>query len=213
MRSIQQLEDLLAGPGRIGVLRTLARADGPLTGRQIAKIAGLSHAGAGRFLARLHEAGLVTRTEVGRAVLHEFERGNPLVTKIVHPLFAAEQTLLGAPPSPATGDDLTANRVNPRVRPYLAAVEDACRRHHVTSSALFGSSTQIETGVVPKDLDILVTFERLEPRMKAQQYAELVAELESIMGMRVDVMVSTAVRNPYLAEEIERTKVVLYEVA
>ncbi len=104
-----------------------------------------------------------------------------------------------------------AARVNPRVRPYLAAIEDACRRHRVISAALFGSATQPTSDIIPNDLDILVTFAPLEPRMKAQEYAALSAELEAIMGMPVDVMVSTAIRNPCLSDEIERTKVVLYE--
>lgn len=214
MTSIHTLEDLLGGPGRIGVLRTLACASGPLTGRQVAAAAGLSHAGATRVLSRLHDAGIVTRVEVGRAMLHQLDPTHPVVTDLVLPLFEAEQSLLGAVDA---GDDAATSpahaRINPRVRPHLAAVEDACRRHHVVSSAVFGSATQGEASVVPNDLDVLVTFAPLEPRMKAQEYAALAAELEAIMGMPVDVMVSTAVRNPYLAQEIERTKVVLYEVA
>jgi len=212
MSSIHTLEELLAGPARIAVLRTLVSAEGPLTGRQVAKLSGLSHAGAGRVLARLHDAGLVARAEVGRATLHELDRSQPVVAELLLPLFTAEQDLLKQP-SPAPANDPTAALVNARVRPHLAAVQDACRRHRVVSSALFGSATQTEAGVIPRDLDILVMFEPLEPRMKAQEYAALAAELEEIMGMPVDVMVSTAIRNPYLAEEIERTKVVLYEVA
>jgi hypothetical protein len=35
----------------------------------------------------------------------------------------------------------------------------------------------------------------------------------SPMGMPVDLAVSTAVRNPYLKDEIDRTEVVLYGIA
>jgi len=213
MHTIHTLEDLLAGGGRIGVLRVLVRAEGPLTGRQVAGAAGLSHAGATRVLTRLHDSGLVTRRAVGRAMLHELDRDNPVVQQLVLPLFEAETELLSPAVPQATDHGPAADLVNPHVRPHLAAIEDACRRHHVVSGALFGSATQTESGVVPNDLDVLVTFAPLEPRMKAEEYAALTAELEAIMGMPVDVMVSTAVRNPYLAEEIERTKVVLYEAA
>lgn len=213
MRRSQTLEDLLAGNGRIGVLRALVRAECPLTGRQIAAASGLSHAGAGRILTRLCEAGLVTRRAVGRAMLHELDRGDPVVQQLVVPLFETETMLLGlvAPPSSSRGS--AAAQVNVRVRPYLSEIEDACRRHHVTSSALFGSATQVGVDIVPNDLDVLVTFSPLAPRVKAEEYAALTAELEAIMGMPVDVMVSTAIRNPYLAEEIDRTKVVLFEAA
>ncbi len=211
--SIHNLEDLLAGPGRIGVLRALAEAERPLTGRQVAAVAGLSHAGATRVLTRLSGAGLVSRVSAGRAMLHELDRTNSVVVGLVLPLVDAERKLLRH--DVATVDDTTpiAQRVNPRVHPYLAAIEDACRRHRVIAGALFGSATQTSGDVVPGDLDVLVTFAPLEPRMKAQEYAALSAELEAIMGMPVDVMVSTAIRNPYLSDEIERTKVVLYEAA
>ena len=213
MSDIHTLEDLLAGSGRIAVLRALVSADAPLTGRQVAGVSGLSHAGATRILARLHDAGLVTRRPVGRAMLHQLDRDNPMVEELVLPLFEAERHLFGVPAHPTTEPDSIAQRVNPRVRPYLAAIEDAFRRHHLVAGALFGSATQPQSSVVPNDLDVLVTFAPLEPRMKAAEYAALSAELEAIMGMPVDVMVSTAIRNPYLAEEIERTKVVLYEAA
>jgi predicted nucleotidyltransferase len=213
MRNIHTLEELLAGTGRIAVLRALASASEPLTGRQVARVAGLSHAGATRVLSRLHDAGLVTRRSVGRAMLHQLVHDDPVVSRLVMPLFHAEQVLVGFDPSHVPMADAKRERVNPHVRPHVAAIEDACRRHHVTSSALFGSATQNRDDVVPNDLDVLVTFAPLEPRMKAEEYAALSAELEVIMGMPVDVMVSTAIRNPALAEEIERTKVVLYEAA
>lgn len=211
--SIHTLEDLLAGTGRIAVLRALVRADGSMTGRQIARSAGLSHAGATRILSRLTDAGLVIRREVGRANLHHLNRDDPVVERLVVPLFEAEERLAGVEVSSAPEKGSVAARVNPLIRPRLTAIEDACRRHHIAECALFGSATQAAEGVVPGDLDVLVTFAPLEPRMKAEEYAALAAELEAIMGMPVDVMVSTAVRNPYLAEEIERTKVVLYEAA
>ncbi|NTU70961.1 MAG: hypothetical protein HGB10_03955 [Coriobacteriia bacterium] len=184
-----------------------------ITGRHIARLAGVSQAGAARALEHLADLGVVTRRSVGRAVLHELARENPLVQRIVTPVFEAERNLPVMPIARAEADPSVSARVNPHVRPHLAALEAACRRHRVIASALFGSATQVEQGVVPNDLDILVTFEPLEPRMKAQEYAALAAELESIMGMPVDVMVSTAVNNAYLADEIERSKVVLYEVA
>lgn len=213
MSDIHTLEDLLAGTGRIAVLRVLVSADAPLTGRQVARASGLSHAGATRVLARLHDAGLVRSRPVGRAVLHELERAEDVVHELVLPLFEAERRLLGAGSDASSRRVAEARQVNPRIRHHLAAIEDACRRHHVVDAAIFGSATQVGEDVVPNDLDVLVTFAPLEPRMKAEEYAALTAELEVIMGMPVDVMVSGALRNPYLAQEIERTKVVLYEAA
>lgn len=213
MSGIQTLEDLLAGTGRIAVLRTLVSADAPLTGRQVAVAAGLSHAGAMRVLNRLQDAGLLTRRVVGRAMLHELDRDDAVVRQMVLPLFEAERLVFGATTRESGDSSPVAVRVNPRIRPHLAAIGEACRRHHIVTGALFGSATQPDARVVPQDVDVLVTFAPLEPKMKAEEYAALTAELEAILGMPVDVMVSTAIRNPYLAKEIDRTKVVFYEAA
>lgn len=207
------IEELLGGAGRIAILRVLAFAEAPLTGRQVAAAAGLSHAGGMRALDRLVALGVVDRVAVGRALLHRLDRQHALVGALVLPLFESEAELVGVVALESANDDPRLVRINARVRPKVSAIESSCRRHHVSRAALFGSATQTADAVIPSDLDILVTFESLEPRMKAEQYASLTAELERIMGMPVDVMVSSAVRNPYLQAELERTQVVLYEVA
>ena len=90
------IDQLFGGPGRTAVLRVLADARGPLTGRQIAEIAGLSPAGAARVLDRLAELGVTTRQPVGRAVLHELDRGSPLVSQIILPAIEAEHGIAAA---------------------------------------------------------------------------------------------------------------------
>jgi predicted nucleotidyltransferase len=207
------LEELLGGPGRIAVMRALVFADSPLTGRQVAIASGLSHAGAMRALDRFVRIGIVDRVPVGRALLHQLDRDHEFVTELALPLFESEAALVGIVALESASDDPRLVRINARVRSKVSAIESTCRRHHVKRAALFGSATQVDDAVVPADLDILVTFEPLAPRVKAEHYAALSSELERIMGMPVDVMVSTAVRNPYLREELERTQVVLYEVA
>jgi predicted nucleotidyltransferase len=101
---------------------------------------------------------------------------------------------------------------NPAVRPKIPAIIEACRRHGVVRAALVGSSTQPDPSVTPADVDILVTLDRT-PEGYADRYFGLLTELERIMGMPVDIIEAGAVRNPYLREEFERTKVVLYEAA
>jgi predicted nucleotidyltransferase len=98
-------------------------------------------------------------------------------------------------------------------RKDTAADVEACRRHRVSRAALFGSSTQVDAAVEPRDVDILVTFESIPPGMRAGEHAALLEELEGILGMPIDLVVSTAVRNPYPKDEIGRTEVVLYEIA
>jgi len=102
--------------------------------------------------------------------------------------------------------------LNPAVRAKVPAIIDACRRHGVLYAALIGSATQPDPAVVPADLDMLVTLDPT-PEGYARRYFDLVADLERLMGMPVDLIESGAVRNPHLMREFERTKVVLYEAA
>jgi len=120
---------------------------------------------------------------------------------------ASESAASYMPSASASLDDL-----NPRVRPHVAAIAEACRRHGVLKAALVGSSTQSADGVVPTDLDVLVRFDvSLEGR--AKRYFGLLAELEQIMGMPVDIIEEDAIHNPYLRDEFAATQVVLYEAA
>lgn len=102
--------------------------------------------------------------------------------------------------------------LNPAVRPLVPEIIDACRRHGVLYAALIGSSTQPNPAIAPADLDILVTLDPT-PEGYAQRYFDLLADLELIAGMPVDLVEAGAVKNPYLMREFERTRVVLYEVA
>ena len=90
------IDQLFGGPGRTAVLRVLADASGPLTGRQIADAASLSPAGAARALDRLAELGVTRRQPVGRAVLHELDRGSVLVSGIIVPAIEAERSIAAA---------------------------------------------------------------------------------------------------------------------
>ena len=87
------IEEIFGSPGRIAILRVLVTAPGPLTGRQVAELAGLTQAGAARALDRLGALGVTSRQRVGRAVTHVLERENIAVRTIVLPAFEGESGL------------------------------------------------------------------------------------------------------------------------
>jgi predicted nucleotidyltransferase len=92
--SLDIVNALFGGPGRTAILRLLVAQTAPLTGRQVAELAGLTPAGAGRALEHLSGLGVVTRRRVGRAITHELQRDNVLVQTIVLPVLAAEGALV-----------------------------------------------------------------------------------------------------------------------
>lgn len=90
------IESIFGTPGRTAVLRVLASASAPLTGRQVGRLAGLSHAGANRALEHLSRLGVVSRVPVGSAFVHELERESPVVSDILLPTIEAERRIAAA---------------------------------------------------------------------------------------------------------------------
>jgi DNA-binding transcriptional ArsR family regulator len=91
MRFHHALDDTLGTRSGVRVLRVLAEAppDENLTGREVARRAGISHPQAGRTLRELAEVGLVTERRFGTYALYEFNRDHWLA-RPVHALFEAE---------------------------------------------------------------------------------------------------------------------------
>jgi len=59
-------------------------------------------------------------------------------------------------------------------------------------------------------LDFLVEFLPLEPGRYADAYFGLKEELETLFDRDVDLVMESAVVNPYFREELDRTRTALY---
>ena len=60
------------------------------------------------------------------------------------------------------------------------------------------------------DLDFLVEFGPFIKGEYSEDYFALIEDLKSLFDRPVDVVVSRAVRNPYLLESLNRTREALY---
>ncbi len=60
------------------------------------------------------------------------------------------------------------------------------------------------------DLDFLVEFEPLAPSAYAAAFFGFKEALEGLFGHSVDLVISSAVRNPYFRQSIEQSKALLY---
>jgi hypothetical protein len=73
---------------------------------------------------------------------------------------------------------------------------------------LFGSAaTECEA---IGDLDFLVEFEKLNPSAYADAYFGLLEDLERLFGRPVDLVMTSAVTNPYFLADIARNRTVVY---
>jgi len=96
------------------------------------------------------------------------------------------------------------------IEAYRADIERLCRQYHVRSLALFGSGAGEDFDPERSDLDFLVEFEPLAPGTQADTYFGLRESLERLLGRRIDLVMASAIRNPYFRRAVESTKRVLY---
>ena len=94
-------------------------------------------------------------------------------------------------------------------RPMIAEIsshreelEQLCRRFHVRRLDLFGSASSDDFNPARSDLDFLVEF---EPEASSFDiYFGLKESLEALFGRSVDLVESSAIRNPYFKASVEQ---------
>ena len=57
----------------------------------------------------------------------------------------------------------------------------------------------------------MVEFPALPPGVYADSYFGLMEDLERLLGGRVELVVGTAIKNPYFRRSVEQTSTLLYE--
>ncbi|MDD3719237.1 MAG: nucleotidyltransferase domain-containing protein [Actinomycetota bacterium] len=91
-----------------------------------------------------------------------------------------------------------------------AELDVICRRYGVRRLEIFGSAALKQPLSQAGDIDLLVEFESPESAGYANRYFGLLESLETLFGMQVDLVVGSAIKNPYFRESLERTKALLY---
>ena len=92
----------------------------------------------------------------------------------------------------------------------LEGVFELCRRRKVVHLYAFGSALRDDFRPGQSDIDLLVEFAPMDGYARAQEYFDMLDELEALFGTKVDLVMAGAVKNRYIAADIERTKHMLY---
>jgi len=95
--------------------------------------------------------------------------------------------------------------MHPVIQDKQPELESLCQRFHVARLDLFGSGLSDRFDVVDSDLDFLVEFGPLPEGSHADHYFGLKSALESLFERPVDLVMESAIRNPYFRREMERT--------
>ena len=96
-----------------------------------------------------------------------------------------------------------------KIEDYKQAIEKICRDLRVKRIDLVGSASRGEFHAEKSDIDVLVEFDGLDNLF--DRYFELKKRLESQLGMQVDVIQESAVKNPYVRKSLNRDRVRIYE--
>lgn len=97
----------------------------------------------------------------------------------------------------------------PILHSHQPAIEALCRRFHVRRLDLFGSAATGRADA-DSDFDFLVEFGPLPAGGYADAYFGLLEGLQALLHAPVDLVVDSAIRNPYFRESVEGNREMLY---
>jgi len=100
--------------------------------------------------------------------------------------------------------------MSPAIAQYREELEALCRRYRVRRLELFGSAASGNFRPGQSDLDFLVEFGQFPPGDYADAYFGLLESLQALFDGPVDLVVASAVRNPYFLQSIEQTRTLVY---
>lgn len=85
-----------------------------------------------------------------------------------------------------------------------------CRRYRVRRLEAFGSATGEDFDSERSDYDFLVEFGDLAAGEYADAFFGFKDALEGLLGRPVDLIIPSAIRNPFFLEGIEQSRALLY---
>lgn len=165
----EPLDSVLGTKNRLRLLRVLAFLDRPVSGREAARLAGVSRI-AQQSLDELSDAGILNRMATASQYLYQFNHENYLASALIG-LFEAERARLSA------------------LMDQFAEV--LCRTGDAVSASIFGSMARGEAGP-GSDLDLLVLVERRSSKEPIKSaLVDAAAGFENEFGLRISPVVLT----------------------
>ena len=94
---------------------------------------------------------------------------------------------------------------------HLKELQDLCRTFRVRRLEIFGSSVdKNKFDPNTSDLDLLVEFQPLKEGQYADTYFGLLEALETLFQRHVDLVMPSAIKNPFFLESINQCREIIY---
>jgi uncharacterized protein len=101
------------------------------------------------------------------------------------------------------------------IRKFLHKNVDAfktlCLEHDLKYMYAFGSATNDTFDEQSSDIDLVVELNESDPVERGEKLLSLWDKLELIFNRKVDLITETSIHNPYLKQNIERHKILIYD--
>lgn len=92
---------------------------------------------------------------------------------------------------------------------YMEQIQRLCENYKVRTLYSFGSVNSSRF-TKESDIDLMVEFETNDPFEYSDNYFDLKFELEKILNREIDLLESKAIKNPFLRENIDKSKILIY---
>jgi predicted nucleotidyltransferase len=100
--------------------------------------------------------------------------------------------------------------MNSLITAYSSELTNLCQHYHVRRLELFGSAVQDKIESEIGDIDFLVEFGDLGQSSHADAYFGLLESMQKLFGKPIDLVMLSAVKNPYLLQSIASNRTTLY---
>jgi len=101
--------------------------------------------------------------------------------------------------------------MHPLILENRSQIEQLCRRFGVVRLELFGSAAIGKYEENKSDFDFLVDFKLSESIKALDAYFGLKEGLEGLLGRPVDLVMPSALRNPYIQAQVDHQRRPVYE--
>jgi predicted nucleotidyltransferase len=92
---------------------------------------------------------------------------------------------------------------------YISEIIILCRKNKVKNLYVFGS-VLTDNFTDKSDIDLIVDIDSNDPLEYADKYFDLKFALQKLLNRQIDLLEDRAIKNPYLRENIDNSKTLLY---
>jgi hypothetical protein len=92
---------------------------------------------------------------------------------------------------------------------YIGEIRLLCQKNRVKSLYVFGS-VLTDQFTDKSDIDLIVDIDSIDPLEYSDFYFNLKFALEELLRREIDLLESRALKNPYLIDNINQSKTLLY---